>query len=224
MFDFSFTSDDTTNDQNGYVQPRNISSFLGEPKANEAPIPKNFPNQYKKAKWTPEEDRALIESVRIHGTKNWIAVATLVPDRNSKQCRERWTAQLDPSLNHKEFTPQEDAIIILQHQANGPYWAKIAAYLPGRSACAIKNRFNWLSRRHLPQRMNKFILSGTTPMETSSSSGPVSPLGIASFALSDPQTSTAPKPMAPPPPPQEEPEDLFQSNFFEDDMENDAFF
>ncbi|EAY16478.1 Myb-like DNA-binding domain containing protein [Trichomonas vaginalis G3] len=218
---FDIFNDDTSNNQNNFTTPRNINSFISDPHANEAPAQTHFGSQYKKSKWTPEEDRALIESVRIHGTKNWIAVANLVPDRNSKQCRERWTAQLDPSLNHNEFTPQEDAVIILQHQANGPYWAKIAAYLPGRSATAIKNRFNWLSRRHLPQKMNKFFLSGTTPMEPSSSSGSMSPLGIAPFALSDPSVSQMQKPQETEPH-TDVPDDIFTQSFF-DNQEDDVF-
>ena len=160
--------------------PRDMSAFMSDDNSTST-----TPSAYKKSKWTPVEDKALIESVKIHGTKNWIAVSSLVPGRNSKQCRERWTAQLDPTLNHNEFSPQEDAIIIFQHQANGPIWAKIATFLPGRSATSVKNRFNWLSRRHLPQKMNKIFFSGTTPNDGSFSCS-LNSLGITPCALSDP--------------------------------------
>lgn len=179
---FSYFEGIEPGDITGFEKPRDMSSFV-DPKALSPEVTTNL-STYKKSKWTPAEDRALIESVKIHGTKNWIAVASLVPERNSKQCRERWTAQLDPNLNHNEFTPQEDAVIILQHQTHGPLWAKIASFLPGRSATAVKNRFNWLSRRHLPQKMNQFLLAGTTPMN--SPSGSFNSLGIAPLAFSDP--------------------------------------
>ena len=226
MFNFFENGENHGNDT--FDAPRDLSTLIssqseGNTAISQVVSPQSY-TTYKKSKWTPEEDRALIESVKIHGTKNWIAVASLVPDRNSKQCRERWTAQLDPTLNHNEFTPQEDAVIILQHQANGPLWAKIASYLPGRSATAVKNRFNWLSRRHLPQKMNRFFLSGTTPMENSS--GSLSPLGIAPFAMSDPMNDVQkPKPKPKEPSSDGEfPEDPFGAGFFDfQDPEDDAF-
>ena len=103
-------------------------------------------NRKTKVKWTPEEDELLKESVKLNGLKNWTTVSGMIPGRNPKQCRERWTSKLDPNLSHKCFTPQEDATIIMKHQALGPLWAKIARFLPGRSSIAIKNRFNLLLR------------------------------------------------------------------------------
>ena len=39
--------------------------------------------------WTHEEDRLLIEAVRIHGENdNWKAVAICVPGRTNKACRK----------------------------------------------------------------------------------------------------------------------------------------
>ena len=111
-----------------------------------------FPQQQQKmhrktkVKWTPEEDELLRESVKVNGLKNWTTVSGMIPGRNPKQCRERWTSKLDPNLSHQCFTPQEDATIIMKHQALGPLWAKIARFLPGRSSIAIKNRFNLLLR------------------------------------------------------------------------------
>jgi len=55
--------------------------------------------------WTPEEDNALIESVRKHGTKIWSKVAEAVPTRSVVQCQNRFHGHLkriDPSLGAKE--------------------------------------------------------------------------------------------------------------------------
>lgn len=108
---------------------------------------------YRKSKWTQAEDESLMESVRIHGTRNWTAVSALVPGRNPKQCRERYTAQLAPGLTKDEWTAAEDDILLRYHSTCGNAWAKIATFLPGRAPNAVKNRYNWLSRRHLPQTM-----------------------------------------------------------------------
>ena len=114
--------------------------------------PKNGPS--KKCKWTQEEDRSLIESVKKHGMTNWSLVATEVNGRTGKQCRERWTNQLCPALNKSDWTTQEDQILIKQQQLHGNTWSKIARYLPGRSLNAVKNRWSWLSRHNVTNALS----------------------------------------------------------------------
>jgi hypothetical protein len=99
------------------------------------------------------EDKALVASVQKFGTSNWSVVAAALPGRSGKQCRERWTNQLDPNLNREDWTPPEDAILVFQQKSCGNCWAKITAFLPRRSANAIKNRWCWLmrNRSHLPR-------------------------------------------------------------------------
>jgi hypothetical protein len=41
-------------------------------------------------KWTEDEDLKLKKAVQMHGGKEWVAIATLVPGRTQKQCRNRW--------------------------------------------------------------------------------------------------------------------------------------
>ncbi|EAY07320.1 Myb-like DNA-binding domain containing protein [Trichomonas vaginalis G3] len=124
--------------------------FSGSPLSS-TPIPETPKKETtsKKSKWTPEEDRMLIESVTKHGMSNWSLVATEVQGRSGKQCRERWTNQLCPSLNKDNWTPQEDQILIKQQQIHGNMWSKIAHFLPGRSSNSVKNRWSWLSRHRL---------------------------------------------------------------------------
>ena len=100
-----------------------------------------------KVKWTPAEDELLTQIVQIRGTKNWIDISMLIPGRNAKQCRERWTSKLDPSINQKPFTDEEDKLILDQHKKIGSSWAKIAKLLVGRSSISVKNRYNLLIRR-----------------------------------------------------------------------------
>lgn len=42
-----------------------------------------------KGPWTPEEDEKVIELVKIYGPKKWSLIASHLPGRIGKQCRER---------------------------------------------------------------------------------------------------------------------------------------
>jgi hypothetical protein len=52
----------------------------------------------RKGKWTVDEDKKLKDAVTMHGGKKWDAIATLVPGRAKKQCRDRWHDHLNPSI------------------------------------------------------------------------------------------------------------------------------
>jgi hypothetical protein len=84
-------------------------------------------------KWKPEEDAKLNEAVKEHGVNNWDAVAALVPGRTHGQCRYRWVASLDPSLNRGRWTAEEDANLTEAVTQLGNDWVRIAALVPGRT-------------------------------------------------------------------------------------------
>ena len=46
------------------------------------------------------------------GFKNWGQLAARMTGRTSKQCRERWTHHIDPSVYKGEWTAEEDTTII----------------------------------------------------------------------------------------------------------------
>ena len=112
-----------------------------------------------RSKWTPEEDRKLLRGVSIYGTKNWILVAGMVPPRTAKQCRERYTGQLDPNLNHNSWSFQEDSLLMSLHQSLGNCWAKIASFIQGRSANCVKNRYKFIMKKN-PQLSYAYLASG----------------------------------------------------------------
>jgi hypothetical protein len=43
-----------------------------------------------KGPWTDEEDAKVLDLVATHGAKRWSLIASHLPGRIGKQCRERW--------------------------------------------------------------------------------------------------------------------------------------
>ncbi|KAF4351603.1 hypothetical protein F8388_003256 [Cannabis sativa] len=71
---------------------------------------------WRKGPWTSEEDRLLIEYVRLHGEGRWNSVARLAGlKRNGKSCRLRWVNYLRPDLKRGQITPHEESIILELH-------------------------------------------------------------------------------------------------------------
>lgn len=54
----------------------------------------------------------LLDAIAVRGPHNWSAIALQIPDRNEKQCRERWVNQLRPDMRKGGWSIQEDAKII----------------------------------------------------------------------------------------------------------------
>ena len=52
-----------------------------------------------KRPWLREEDQLIREYVMDYGARNWTRIASRIPGRHGKQCRERWFNHLDPNIN-----------------------------------------------------------------------------------------------------------------------------
>lgn len=96
--------------------------------------------------FTMDEDDKLCALVKEFGEKNWRTISKHMPNRTTRQCRERYRNYLSPTVKNGPWTPEEDLLLEQKYLEYGPKWATIAQFFRSRSDVNIKNR--WASNRH----------------------------------------------------------------------------
>ncbi|XP_057479207.1 transcription factor WER-like [Actinidia eriantha] len=122
---------------------------------------------YKKVLWTEEEDRILIEYVRVHGKGRWNCLAKITGlKRSGKSCRLRWINYLCPTIKHGDFSEQEEDLIIRLHNLLGNRWSLIAGRVPGRTDNQVKNHWNTHLRKKLGIKKKKTKVGGISQTDS----------------------------------------------------------
>ncbi|ELP90090.1 trichome differentiation protein GL1, putative [Entamoeba invadens IP1] len=92
-------------------------------------------------KWTTDEDNLLLSSIKEFGLDNWAAVASNLPFRDHFDCKMRYYNHLDPTIDNKPFTIEEDVLVLKKIEVLGKKWIEISKCLPGKTPHAVHLRY-----------------------------------------------------------------------------------
>ena len=123
-----------------------FSDSCDETYTSNKPMKQRRSRRKQKAKFSPEEDKQLIELVKKYGDNSWETVCCKMNQRNERQCRDRWFYYLSPDLNKGPWTKEEDDLLIKGVKSYGPSWVRITKLFKGRTDVQIKNRWNVVKR------------------------------------------------------------------------------
>lgn len=94
-------------------------------------------------KFSQNEDQILKNIVELFGAKNWRFIASMIPNKTPRQCRDRYVNYLSPDIIHSKWSSDEDKLLVEKYNEIGPCWSKLQQYFPSRTANAIKNRYKY---------------------------------------------------------------------------------
>lgn len=98
-----------------------------------------------KSRWTEEEDKMLIDAIKLYGEKNWQQISNCLEGRTGQQCLHRWMKTLDPNIKRGRWTYEEDQRLTMAyhayHSEESSNWIKIKEHVPGRTDVQCRERW-----------------------------------------------------------------------------------
>jgi len=135
--------------------------------------------------YTEEEDRIITRAAMAERDfSGWAALVAainalsdppILPARTGKQIRDRWVNFLNPSLNHRPWSREEDARLWRAHAELGNRWTDIGVekFHTMRSENQVKNRWHSAAfKRYVTEDYGKDAHEDATRMPTMTLGGP----------------------------------------------------
>jgi hypothetical protein len=98
-------------------------------------------------KFTRTEDDLLVDLVQNVSVTDWAFIASHMPGRNPRQCRERWLNYLSPEIKSTPWTAEEERILEEKVSELGTEWHLICPFLPNRPKNQIRHQWVRKCRR-----------------------------------------------------------------------------
>jgi hypothetical protein len=176
-----------------------------------------------------QEDALIMRMMLGGGGHSWDSIARRLAGRTPRQCRERWTKYLSPSVRLDPWTEAEDRLLLEKVNEVRFAWSAIASAFNGRSDNDIKNRWYSHLKYETVLEGNKYVMSSNATMDRRRRHCVKTSPKANALRLLDAQhrMRRLPVPMIPVPEqlPTEKPleaefEDLWDRDFFDEDPNN----
>jgi hypothetical protein len=110
-----------------------------------------------------EEDAVIMRMMLGGAIHGWEAIARRLPGRTARQCRERWTNYLSPSVRSEPWTVEEDHLLVEKVNEVKFSWSVIARSFNGRSDNDIKNRWYSHLKHETVHDGERYVFPGSDP-------------------------------------------------------------
>lgn len=106
---------------------------------------KRLNKAFLKGRWSPEEDRRLLDLVEAHrlgdDDVNWVRVTSKMTDRTPTQCIHRYYKNLDPHIRRGRWTQEEDDLLRLGVLLHGRDWYLVCRWVSKRTDMQCRERW-----------------------------------------------------------------------------------
>lgn len=113
-------------------------------------------------RFSPEEDKKLLQLVKVLGIHNWMMISSEMKHRTARQCRDRWFNYIDPNLNNQPFTESEDELLLKLYNNLGAKWCEISKYFKRRPANTLRNHYKVIARQNTKKEKKQNMVNNLT--------------------------------------------------------------